>query len=47
MLDEARLKRVFDAALAERTAQELLADEVGDQANWKALPQKRQRRANT
>ena len=27
-LDEARLRRVFDAALAERAAQELLADEV-------------------
>ena len=27
-LDEARPRRVFDAALAERTAQELLADEV-------------------
>ena len=26
--DEARLKRVFDAALAERVAQELLADEA-------------------
>ena len=27
-LDEAWLKRVFDAALAERSAQQLLADEV-------------------
>ena len=43
-LDAARLRRVFDAAQAERTAQGLLADEVATKPTGSP---KRRRRAGT